>query len=173
VDIDFTVIDTDLGQVLIAATAIGLCKLSLGEDAAALERELRAEFPAARITAGAGRLKKYSVPIRDYIKDRRPLPELPLDLRGTVFQLRVWQALQSIPYGQTRSYGEIAESLGAPQAVRAVAGACGRNPVALAVPCHRVIGKHGELTGYRWGKERKKALLERETPESDTPARRR
>jgi len=150
-----------LGCVLVAATARGVCAILLGDDAEVLEGDLRQRFPRATLQSDAGFgawldavIAGIDIPGRGF--------GLPLDIRGTAFQRLVWEQLRAIPLGETRSYREIAERLGQPRAVRAVAGACKANPLAVAVPCHRVIGSDGALTGYRWGVARKQALLARE-----------
>ncbi|WP_036218297.1 bifunctional DNA-binding transcriptional regulator/O6-methylguanine-DNA methyltransferase Ada [Calidithermus chliarophilus] len=153
---------TPLGLALLAATEKGLCALQFGESREELEALLRAEFAQAELEPG--QLPQYVRPILEHLSGQPASLDLPLDLRGTAFQLRVWEALRAIPPGQTRTYGELARDLGDPKAVRAVARACGANPVPLVVPCHRVIGSDGKLTGYRWGLERKRKLLEREQP---------
>jgi AraC family transcriptional regulator of adaptative response/methylated-DNA-[protein]-cysteine methyltransferase len=161
-DIRFTTFASPLGQVLIAATARGLCKISLGASARALERELRGEFAAARCTRDERALRTYQKTLSRYLAGGNPDLALPLDIRATAFQRKVWKILRAIPYGETRSYSEIAVKAGAPSSVRAVARAIATNPVALVVPCHRAVRKNGELAGYRWGVERKRALLARE-----------
>jgi AraC family transcriptional regulator of adaptative response/methylated-DNA-[protein]-cysteine methyltransferase len=154
------------GQVIVGATERGLCWLSLAGTAAEAETSLRAEFPAAELRRDdslSGHVDAALQMVRDgedLSRNRRL--EGALDLRGTVFQLRVWQALRQIPRGETRSYSEVARELGEPNATRAVARACAMNRVALVVPCHRVVGAGGSLTGYRWGVERKRKLLEAE-----------
>ncbi len=159
--IRYALVDTPLGRMLIAATDRGLCALRFGEDSALLQ-ELRAEFPRAPIVRDAQSVEPYVQAVLDYFAGDSPIFDLPLDLRATAFQKRVWEVLRRIPYGQTWTYREVAEMIGQPNAVRAVARACASNPVALVVPCHRVIRKNGALTGYRWGIERKRALLDRE-----------
>jgi AraC family transcriptional regulator of adaptative response/methylated-DNA-[protein]-cysteine methyltransferase len=159
--IRFTVAVCDLGKLLVAATDKGICAVTLGEDAAELERVLRERFPAAHIVADAG--LNWVTRVILLANGEGPLAqELPLDLRATAFQMRVWQALQRIPTGETRSYAEVAKEIGQPTAVRAVARACASNPLAVVIPCHRVVGSDGALTGYRWGVERKRKLLEKE-----------
>jgi AraC family transcriptional regulator of adaptative response/methylated-DNA-[protein]-cysteine methyltransferase len=151
-----------LGPVLIAATERGLCAVTLGDDADAMESELRARFFAAEIrpaTADDGLLGRAAAAIVASMGEHPVALDLPLDLRVTAFEQRVRRALQAIPRGQTRSYSEVAAALGQPRAVRAVAGACARNSLAIVVPCHRVVGKNGQLTGYRWGMGRKQKLL--------------
>jgi AraC family transcriptional regulator of adaptative response/methylated-DNA-[protein]-cysteine methyltransferase len=137
--------------------------VGIGEDDRALEGELRRQFPqAARIRRDEGRLGSAMATILAYLQGAEPHIDLPVDIRATAFQRRVWEELRRIPYGETRSYGEIAQAVGAPRAVRAVGRACATNPVALIVPCHRVVREDGSLSGYRWGLARKQALLERE-----------
>jgi len=160
--IRYTVVATPLGHALVAATERGICMTALGDDRAALESELRRRFPAALIWPADARLAEWAERIVRFITAPDAQPDLPLDIRGTAFQAQVWRALQKIPPGRTMSYSEVAAALGQPRAVRAVAAACGANKLALLVPCHRVLGKDGGLTGYRWGVERKRALLERE-----------
>ncbi|MFN3842766.1 MAG: methylated-DNA--[protein]-cysteine S-methyltransferase [Rehaibacterium terrae] len=159
----WTVIDTRLGHALIAVTARGVCAVSLGEDETTLEAELRAEFPHAtleRVDAGADEFVAPRVrAVAEALQGRRLHGQLPLEVVGSAFQHKVWQALMRIPPGQTRSYGEIAAAIGAPRAVRAVARACAQNRLAVLVPCHRVIRSDGSLGGYRWGLPRKQALL--------------
>ncbi|MGA8108829.1 MAG: bifunctional DNA-binding transcriptional regulator/O6-methylguanine-DNA methyltransferase Ada [Acidobacteriaceae bacterium] len=161
VQIGYAVGDSALGKVLIAATERGLCAVMLGDGQRGLVRELRAQFPAAEIQAEA-RLEPYLQQVLSQFTEHPAALDLPLDLRATAFQMRVWEALRRIPRGETRSYGELAASLGQPTAVRAVARACATNPAAVVVPCHRVIGKDGKPTGYRWGIERKEKLLRME-----------
>lgn len=154
--------DSLVGKLIIGVTEKGICSLLIGDSEAVLEATLREEFAEAEFERGA--LAEYVQPVLDYLTRQTPL-EAPLDLRGTAFQLKVWQALRQIPAGQTRTYGELARIVGNPKAVRAVAAACGANPISLIVPCHRVVGQDGKLTGYRWGVERKKKLLEQEKPQ--------
>lgn len=161
-EIRFTVFASPLGRVLIAATARGICKISLGSTAPALEQELREEFAAARCTRDAHALRAYQAALSRYLAGDNPDLALPLDIRATAFQRKVWNILRGIPYGETRSYSEIARKAGSPSAVRAVARAIATNPVALVVPCHRAVRKNGELAGYSWGIERKHALLAQE-----------
>src|SRR3989442_2023478 len=161
--IAYVTVPTSLGRLLVAATERGFCRVSLGDKAAALEAELVAEFPGARVVPDkSGKLEGWVGAILAYLDGREPHLDLPLDIRATAFQRRVWQELQRIPFGKTRSYAEVARLIGRPTATRAVAQACATNPVALVIPCHRVVRESGELGGYRWGVERKKALLERE-----------
>jgi AraC family transcriptional regulator of adaptative response/methylated-DNA-[protein]-cysteine methyltransferase len=127
-----------------------------------LAAALRAELPDARLVRDTGDLRRAARAVAVAIDERSDLPQLPVDVRGTALQERVWRELRGIPAGETRSYSQVAAAIGRPRAVRAVAQACARNPVAVLVPCHRVVGKDGSLGGYRWGAERKRRLLERE-----------
>lgn len=158
--IAFAIAPSPLGRLLVATTAQGICFLALGDDEARLERELRDEFPAAlSIVRDQARLRPAIGSVVEYLKGELPHPDLPLDVRASAFQRRVWQELLAIPPGETRSYGEVAASLGIPSASRAVGRACATNPVALLIPCHRVTREDGSLSGYRWGMERKARLL--------------
>ncbi|WP_238324599.1 bifunctional DNA-binding transcriptional regulator/O6-methylguanine-DNA methyltransferase Ada [Pseudacidobacterium ailaaui] len=162
ITIHYTIVDSPLGKMLVAATELGLCAIAFGSLASELEDELASRFPLAtlqRDTEGLG------VTVQKILAQMTEHPvalELPLDVRATAFQRRVWEALRRIPRGETRTYSQIAQEIGQPRAIRAVARACAANPVAVVVPCHRVIGSDGTLTGYRWGLERKKTLLELE-----------
>jgi AraC family transcriptional regulator of adaptative response/methylated-DNA-[protein]-cysteine methyltransferase len=160
--IGYAVAKCDLGFLLVAATEKGICAVRLGSSESELETALRAEFSAARIERIDEQLREWVFQILDHLAGKKANLHLPLDVQATAFQRLVWQSLQSIPYGSTRSYGEVAEAIGRPTAVRAVARACATNPVALVVPCHRVIREDGSLSGYRWGLERKKKLLAQE-----------
>ncbi|MCK6441351.1 bifunctional DNA-binding transcriptional regulator/O6-methylguanine-DNA methyltransferase Ada [Elstera cyanobacteriorum] len=163
--IRYTVAPCWLGLMLVAATERGLCCLILGDEADALIADLHARFPKAQIVpADAGFADTIAVVAR-FIETPAVGLSLPLDIQGTAFQQRVWQALRAIPPGQTASYSEIAAAIGQPKAARAVAGACAANPIAVAVPCHRIIRDGGAVSGYRWGVERKKKLLAREAGE--------
>jgi AraC family transcriptional regulator of adaptative response/methylated-DNA-[protein]-cysteine methyltransferase len=162
-EIGYAIAACPLGRLLGAATSKGVCFVGIGEDDGALEAELGREFPkAATIRRDDGRLGSAMATILAYLEGAQPHIDLPVDIRATAFQRRVWEELRRIPYGETRSYAEIAEAVGAPRAVRAVGRACATNPVALIVPCHRVVREDGGLSGYRWGLARKRALLERE-----------
>ncbi len=161
--IQFAIIPSPLGRLLVAATERGLCAVRFGESAGELERELRDEFMAAEIHRDEAALQAYVSPLLANLRGEPVTLELPLDVRATAFQKRVWGALCEIPVGETRSYKEVARAIGEPKAVRAVARACASNPVAVAVPCHRVVRSDGELAGYRWGLERKKKLLQQES----------
>jgi AraC family transcriptional regulator of adaptative response/methylated-DNA-[protein]-cysteine methyltransferase len=162
VEIGFTTFRSALGAVLVAATARGVCAVSLGARAAELVAALRAEFSAASVRRDNDGLRGYARALAAYLAGANTNLALPLDIRATAFQRKVWKLLQTIPYGETRTYSEIAQRAGEPRAVRAVARAIAMNPVALLIPCHRAIRKNGELAGYRWGMERKAALLARE-----------
>ena len=151
--------DCPFGRLLVGATEQGVCFLGFAEPDEALLCDLRRRFPRAAIRADDAALAKTVRAVLAFIAEPKQALALPLDLRGTAFQQRVWQALCRIPAGETRSYAELAAMIGAPRAVRAVARSCATNPVSLAVPCHRVVGKNGALTGYRWGVPRKRALL--------------
>lgn len=162
-EIGFATAPSPLGRLLAAATTKGVCFVGIGEDEGRLEAELRREFPkAAAVRRDDGRLGAAITAILAYLEGAAPHIDLPVDIRATAFQRRVWEELRRIPYGETRSYAEIAQAVGAPAAVRAVGRACATNPVALIVPCHRVVRGDGSLSGYRWGLARKRALLERE-----------
>ncbi|NKJ46990.1 bifunctional transcriptional regulator/O6-methylguanine-DNA methyltransferase [Burkholderia sp. SG-MS1] len=153
---------TSLGFVLVAATDKGICKIGFGDDHTSLVDELRGEFANAELLEDAQQLAPFIAQIDAYLRGTRQDFDLPLDIAATAFRQRVWDALRRIPYGETRSYSQIAEAVGSPRAVRAVASACATNPVALAIPCHRVVQKGGALAGYRWGLARKGALLDNE-----------
>jgi AraC family transcriptional regulator of adaptative response/methylated-DNA-[protein]-cysteine methyltransferase len=168
--IAYTIVASPLGRLLVAATARGVGFVSLGDDDAALAAALAHEYPAAEImragdaaaTGSEPDLRAWVGAILSHLGGRQPHLDLPLDVLATAFQWRVWEALRDISYGSTRSYGGVAAALGQPGAARAVARACAANPVALVIPCHRVVGEDGELRGYRWGAERKRALLAQE-----------
>jgi len=161
-NIRYTIADSPLGKLMVAATERGICAVSFGDDERSLSEELREEFFAAEIEESDRGLKDAVKAILKSLDGEKTILTLPLDLRASAFQMRVWSELRKIPYGETRSYGEIAKAVGNPNAVRAVARACATNPVALVNPCHRVIGADGKLSGYRWGIERKKKILEHE-----------
>jgi AraC family transcriptional regulator of adaptative response/methylated-DNA-[protein]-cysteine methyltransferase len=164
--IRWTVLATPLGQALIAATERGLCSIALGDDATALEAGLRAEFPAAELQRVEEGSDEFLAPRVRQVADllAGKAARLDVELIGTAFQHRVWQALMKIPRGQTLSYAQLAQALGQPRATRAVARACGQNRLAVAVPCHRIVRGDGSLGGYRWGLPRKAALLASEQP---------
>jgi AraC family transcriptional regulator of adaptative response/methylated-DNA-[protein]-cysteine methyltransferase len=161
--IKFAVGECSLGAVLVAASERGVCAISLGENPDALVRDLQDRFAHAELTGGDTEFEAWVAKVVGFIEAPAIGLDLPLDIRGTAFQHRVWQALRKIPAGTTMSYSEIARHLGQPKAARAVAGACAANPLAVAIPCHRVIKTDGALSGYRWGIDRKKALLTRES----------
>ncbi|KAG0164839.1 hypothetical protein DFQ28_003779 [Apophysomyces sp. BC1034] len=167
--IAYATASTRLGPVLIAATARGVCKIAFGDDEALLLANLHEEFRNANRVCDPQHLARYVERIDAYLDGHADATDLPFDVMATAFQRRVWDALRRIPYGQTRSYTEIAVELGVPSAVRAVAAACAANPVALVIPCHRVVQKSGALAGYRWGLQRKAALLDAER--RDGPSR--
>ena len=160
--IRFTMVKTPLGWALVAATKRGICMTALGDEPAPLEGELRRRFPAALIWPADAALTAWAERIVSFITCPGEELDLPLDIRGTAFQAQVWRALQKIPPGRTATYSEIAAALGRPTAVRAVAQACASNKLAVLVPCHRVVRSDGALAGYRWGIERKRALIARE-----------
>jgi AraC family transcriptional regulator, regulatory protein of adaptative response / methylated-DNA-[protein]-cysteine methyltransferase len=162
VEMRATVLDCSLGRVLVATTQAGVCAVSLGDDAALLHAELSRRFPRATLLPTNDACIAIATQVVALIDAGSARPDLPLDLIGTLFQQRVWRALREIPRGSTCSYAELARRIGAPGAARAVGAACASNPVAVAVPCHRVVRDDGELGGYRWGLQRKRALLARE-----------
>jgi len=155
--IRFTIKPCSLGSILVARSEKGVCAVTLGDDANTLVRDLHRRFPDAELTEST----ENASDVVDYV-DRPTAWKKPLDVRGTPFQKSVWQALREIPCGTTASYAEIAKKIGKPAAVRAVAQACGANHISVLIPCHRVVRSNGALSGYHWGIERKKALLERE-----------
>jgi AraC family transcriptional regulator of adaptative response/methylated-DNA-[protein]-cysteine methyltransferase len=160
--IRFALGECSLGSILVAATDKGICAILLGDDASALLRDLEDRFPKAQLVGGDRGFERLVAQVAGLVEAPGSSPDLPLDLRGTAFQHRVWQALRKIRPGTTASYSEIARRLGRPGCARAVAGAVAANPLAVAIPCHRVIRSDGSLSGYRWGVSRKRALLERE-----------
>lgn len=163
-NIVYTIVESPLGRMLVAATQRGVCMVSFGDQDAPLEQALRAEYFATQIAfvpADQPPLSDYAAALLRHLEGF-PRLELPLDVRATAFQLRVWEELRRIPYGQTRTYTQVAEAIGKPRAVRAVASACASNPAAVVTPCHRVLRRDGSLGGYRWGLSRKAKLLEKE-----------
>jgi AraC family transcriptional regulator, regulatory protein of adaptative response / methylated-DNA-[protein]-cysteine methyltransferase len=158
----FAIAPTPIGRMLVAATERGLCAVRFGESATELERGLREEFHAAELDRDDMAMGRYIEPLLANLRGESTTVDLPLDIRATAFQKKVWETLRQIPRGETRNYTEVAREIGDPQAVRAVARACASNPVAIAVPCHRVVRSDGELAGYRWGAERKRKLLQAE-----------
>jgi AraC family transcriptional regulator, regulatory protein of adaptative response / methylated-DNA-[protein]-cysteine methyltransferase len=161
-EISYTTVQSPLGRLLVARTERGICAVSLGDSDDALAQDLRAEYPEAAIQRDGGHLGLWVSKLVSHLCGNEPRLDLPLDVRATAFQWRVWQELRKIPYGERRSYSQIAASMGRPKAVRAVANACAANPAALVIPCHRVVRDTGDTGGYRWGAERKRALLSRE-----------
>lgn len=167
--IAYALVDSPFGRLLVAATAQGICFLCLGDDDKKLESALRAEFPKAdALIRDDEALAEAVESVLAHLAGELPHFELPLDVRATAFQRRVWQELLAIPYGETRTYSEIAEALGAPNAQRAVGRACATNPVSVVIPCHRALRQDGGLGGYRWGLSRKRALLRREAEKTTT-----
>ncbi|HEY1781187.1 MAG TPA: bifunctional DNA-binding transcriptional regulator/O6-methylguanine-DNA methyltransferase Ada [Roseiarcus sp.] len=162
VHIRFAVGEASLGAVLVAATSKGVCAITLGDDPDALVRDLQDRFPNAEFEGGDAEFERMVAEVVGLVEAPAQRLDLPLDIRGTAFQQRVWAALQAIPAGMTATYAEIARAIGQPKAVRAVAQACGANPLAIAIPCHRVVRSDGDLSGYRWGVERKRKLIDRE-----------
>jgi AraC family transcriptional regulator of adaptative response/methylated-DNA-[protein]-cysteine methyltransferase len=160
--IQYTIVDSPLGRLLVGATGKGICVVSIGKSDKALEIALSDEYPAAEIHRDRNGLRGYVTTLLKYLDGKQPNLDLPLDVQVTAFQWKVYETLKAIPYGRTRTYGEIAEAIGQPKAIRAVARACATNPTAMVIPCHRVVRKDGSLGGYRWGLERKKTLLETE-----------
>ena len=160
--IHFGIGDSSLGLVLVALGARGVRSILLGDSHAALARELRKRCAGARLIRADARLRSELARVQAFIDNPSTSLDLPLDIAGTDFQLRVWRALRQIPAGKTASYAEVARRIDQPKSFRAVAQACGANPLALAIPCHRVVRNDGALSGYRWGVARKRALLERE-----------
>jgi AraC family transcriptional regulator of adaptative response/methylated-DNA-[protein]-cysteine methyltransferase len=160
--IGYSIVPVALGHVLIAATENGVCSVKLGDQTAALERDLQREYPAAEIRRDDHPRSVWVETIVEHLRGKQASLDLPIDVQATAFQWKVWRALQRIPLGETRAYAEVARAIGKPKAVRAVARACATNPVAIVVPCHRVVRTDGGLGGYRWGMERKKQLLARE-----------
>jgi AraC family transcriptional regulator, regulatory protein of adaptative response / methylated-DNA-[protein]-cysteine methyltransferase len=160
--IRFAVGEASLGAVLVAATDKGVCAILLGDDPEALVRDLQDRFPNADFEGGDADFERMVAQVVGLVEAPGQRLDLPLDIRGTAFQQKVWAALSAIPSGATATYAEIARAIGQPKAVRAVAQACGANPLAIAIPCHRVVRSDGDLSGYRWGVERKRKLIDRE-----------
>jgi AraC family transcriptional regulator of adaptative response/methylated-DNA-[protein]-cysteine methyltransferase len=164
--ISYLAVNSDLGRMMLAATDRGLCFVQFADTDEELLSMLRAEYPAATIEPArnpySAQFEKWMLALQEHLKGQEPSLDLPLDLRATAFQMKVWSYLQSLPYGSVQTYSEVAAGIGQPTAVRAVANACANNRVALIIPCHRVIRGNGDLAGYRWGVERKRSLLDRE-----------
>lgn len=163
--IRYTIVDSPLGNLLLAATAKGICAVRLGSSKRTLERELKKEFAAAQFVKNDKYLGQWIQALIDYLAGHRPWPLLPYDVQATAFQRRVWDWLRTIPAGTTYNYSEVAKAIGRPTAARAVARACATNPVALVIPCHRIVPKAGGVGGYRWDPDRKKKLLKLEKAE--------
>jgi AraC family transcriptional regulator of adaptative response/methylated-DNA-[protein]-cysteine methyltransferase len=161
-EIRFAIGECSLGSILVARSERGVCAISLGDDPDALARELQDRFPRATLIGGDAEFEDVVAKVVGLVEAPGLGLDLPLDVQGTAFQQRVWGALREIPAGKTVSYRELARRIGAPSSVRAVAHACATNPVAIAIPCHRVVRSDGKLAGYRWGVERKQTLLQRE-----------
>jgi AraC family transcriptional regulator of adaptative response/methylated-DNA-[protein]-cysteine methyltransferase len=161
-NVRYATASSPIGRVLVAATPRGVCAVKLGDSDGKLIALLQEEFPKAQIARGDASMGAMVDRVVSAIEGRSPATDVPLDIRGTAFQMRVWKELQKIPFGETRSYGEIARRIGQPTASRAVAQACGANPACVIVPCHRVVSADGGLGGYHWGADRKRELLDRE-----------
>jgi AraC family transcriptional regulator, regulatory protein of adaptative response / methylated-DNA-[protein]-cysteine methyltransferase len=160
--ISYATSESALGRVLVARSVSGVCAILIGADDNESVTDLAARFPEAKLVVDEGVVQDDLAKVTRFVDKPTEGLDLPLDLRGTPFQRRVWEALRTIPVGTTVTYSELANSIGAPNAVRAVAGACAANPIALAVPCHRVVGSDGDLTGYYWDVERKRELIKKE-----------
>lgn len=161
--IDWTITDCELGRLLVARTEKGVCGVKFGDSDDDLFNDLESEYSEAEMRKDGSNLKSYVDAILEHLKGKSPNLDLPVDVQATAFQMKVWEALRKIPYGETLSYGEVAAKIGNKKAVRAVASACAKNRLALVIPCHRVIGANGKMSGYRWGIERKKQLLDNES----------
>lgn len=161
-DIRFAIGECTLGSILVARSELGVCAILLGDDPDTLARDLQDRFPHATLTGDDPEFEQLVARVVGFVEAPAHGLDLPLDVQGTAFQQRVWRALREIPAGSTASYAEIASRIGSPKAVRAVAQACAANALAVAIPCHRVVRNHGGLSGYRWGVERKRELLQRE-----------
>ncbi|MGA8220146.1 MAG: bifunctional DNA-binding transcriptional regulator/O6-methylguanine-DNA methyltransferase Ada [Candidatus Acidiferrales bacterium] len=166
--IHYTIANSPLGRLLVGATDRGISALYLGESDARLEGALKKEYPRAEIRRDRNGMECWVEQILAHLRGRAPQLDLPTDVQATAFQRRVWEELRRIPYGKTRTYSEVARAIGRPTAIRAVARACATNPVSVVVPCHRVVREDGKLAGYRWGLERKRALLEHESAAMDS-----
>jgi AraC family transcriptional regulator, regulatory protein of adaptative response / methylated-DNA-[protein]-cysteine methyltransferase len=160
--IRFAVGECSLGAILVASSEKGVASILIGDDPDALVRDLQDRFPNAELVGGDGAYEQLVARVVGFVEEPGLGLELPLDVRGTAFQQRVWQALRTIPVGTTATYTDIARKIGSPKSVRAVAGACAANAIAVAIPCHRVVRNDGSLSGYRWGVERKRILIDRE-----------
>jgi len=171
VKIDYTVVASPLGRLLVAVTERGVCAVRMGDTDTELAKDLRAEFPSATIARDDSSLQETVTKVLRHLTHNEPHLDLPLDIRATAFQRQVWEKLRAIPYGETVSYADVAKALGKPGAVRAVGRACATNPVALVIPCHRVVREDKSLGGYRWGLDRKQKLLDLERAEALTTKR--
>ena len=170
VNINYTIVSSSMGRLLVAMTDRGVCAVRMGDNDSDLETDLREEFPQAQIKRADSALRDPVQKILNHLDNNEPHLDLPIDVRSTAFQRQVWEKLRAIPYGQTVSYGDVAKALGKPGAVRAIGRACATNPVALVIPCHRVVREDKSLGGYRWGLDRKKKLLEHESARPFSPA---
>src|SRR5580693_2163996 len=168
--IHYTVVDSPLGRLLVGATDRGISALYLGKEDGPLESSLHKEYPRAEIQRDRNGLEEWVGKILEHLRGREPNLDLPTDVQATAFQRRVWEELRKIPYGTTRTYSQVARAIGKPTAIRAVARACATNPVSVVVPCHRVVREDGNLAGYRWGVERKLALLQHESGQASLPS---
>ncbi len=162
VTINYSITECELGRILVARTIRGLCNVAFADDDSSLEENLKREYPNAEIVKDAKVLKRFVEEILKHLAGEKKRLDLPLDIQATAFQMRVWELLRKIPYGETVTYSQIAERLGDRNKVRAVAQACADSRLAVVIPCHRVVGKDGSLTGYKWGIERKRTLLQKE-----------
>ncbi len=163
VTINYSITDSELGRILVARTIKGLCNVAFADDDASLEANLRKEYPNAEVVKDAKVLKSFVDEILKHLSGEKKRLDIPIDIQATAFQMKVWDLLRKIPYGETVTYSQIAERLGDRNKVRAVAQACANNRVAVVIPCHRVVGKDGRMTGYRWGVKRKSKLLQKES----------
>jgi len=170
--VTYSIVNCPLGRLLVAATPKGVCAVFMGDTDVVVESALSKEYPRANLYRTNSGFQRWVTAIMNYFAGQQANLDLPLDIQASTFQRRVWKEIQSIPYGSTSTYSEIASELGEPNAARAVAKACATNPVSLVIPCHRVVGKNGDLRGYRWGEKRKKDLLTLErTHDSQTAPR--
>jgi AraC family transcriptional regulator of adaptative response/methylated-DNA-[protein]-cysteine methyltransferase len=167
----FAIGECSLGSILVAASERGVCAIFMGDDPGKLARDLQDRFPRALLLGGDAEFERLVARVVGFVEAPQLGLDLPLDVRGTAFQQRVWRALREVPLGATVSYTDVAKRIGAPKATRAVAQACASNPLAVAIPCHRVVRIDGSLSGYRWGVERKRSLLDRESAVVATNAR--
>jgi AraC family transcriptional regulator of adaptative response/methylated-DNA-[protein]-cysteine methyltransferase len=168
--IEFAIVPTSLGDLLVAASEKGVCQVRFAETGVDLRKELARELPFAELRENPVRLQPWTDALVRYLNGHSTHLEVPLDVSGSRFERRAWRTLRSIPRGDTRSYSDVADSIGLPKGARAVGRACARNPVAVVIPCHRVVAKSGELGGYRWGLARKHALLQREARDREESA---